>query len=253
MSAATALPDDDPSVAGGAVPGAGLLGFLQRFKQTGMAMARGVNRIARQRLHGVDLSKLGPAGFNLTLANALVSDAMAWTAALRERLLAVVRPALVPDPHKPVRAERAPQARGQTLKDLLPACVPNPTEADWHNYRNLAEPVRVGQNGMAFAEQLIAGLSDRQVVTEICGFLRRAAEELGAEADIARIEAMKEAALALCPEADEAESGAAADGVADAGGTGDGSAAQATGTGPAKMDDDEAGVGDDPPPKKPPD
>jgi hypothetical protein len=247
MTAASAAAGIDPPLAGGAMPETPsrterLLGFLQRFKQTGIAMARGVSRIARQRLHGVDLSKLGPAGFNPTLANGLVGDAMAWTAALRERLLAVVRPALVPDPHKATRTERAPQARGQTLKDLLPACVPNPTEADWHNYRDLAEPVRVGQNGVAFTEHLIAGLSDRQVVTEICGFLRRAAQELGAEADVARIDAMKAAALALCPEADPTADGPA-----------DGDEAKVPRAAASSSDESKPAAGDDPAPQKPPD
>ncbi len=229
---------------------AGLLGFLQRFMQTGKAMAQGVNRIARQRLYGVDLSRLGPAGFDPTQAYAKVVKAMAWTAALRERLLAVARPVFAMDPHKPVRAKRAPQARGKTIMEMLPDRVPNPTEADWHNYRSLAEPVRIGPGGVVYSAQEIAGLSDRQVVANICENLRLAAKELGAEADIARIDALKAGALALCPEADEAAVDAGKDEPPDVGKTG-----RASDSGDARScsDEPEDEAEDDPPPKKPPD
>jgi hypothetical protein len=54
------------------------------------------------------------------------------------------------------------------------------------------------------------GLPDRAVVSNICDKLKRAAGDLGADADVARIAAMMAAALALCPEADEAAASDAA-------------------------------------------
>ena len=59
-----------------------LLGMVLRMMRTGRAMARCVNRIALQRLMGQDLARLAPPGFNPTLANALVLQAVSWTAAL---------------------------------------------------------------------------------------------------------------------------------------------------------------------------
>ncbi len=182
-----------------------LLGLVQRMMQTGMAMARGINLIARQRLAGQALSRLGPAGFNPTLASALVVQAVAWTAALRERLLVMaVRPPFTPGLAK---AQRGPQSRG------APFCPPEnlaePTPEDWHNWQELARPWRMGPGGVAVGTRAIAGLSDREVVAQICDNLRRAAAELGAEADVGRIAALEAAARALCPEADAGDEDAA--------------------------------------------
>jgi hypothetical protein len=200
---------------GGAMPGAQaspadgggrrLLGLLQRMLQTGMAMARGVNLIARQRLAGQDLSLLGPAGFNPTLASALVVQAVAWTAALRERLLVMaVRP---PFTRGLPRPDRPPQ--GRSARFCPPENLAEPTAQDWHNWQELARPWRMGPGGIAVATRAIAGLPDREVVAQICGKLSQAAAELGAEADVARIAALEAAARALCPEADDGEVGAA--------------------------------------------
>ncbi len=178
--------------------------MAQRIMRAGMAMARGVNRIARHRLAGGDLTRLAPPGFNPTFANALIVQAVGWTAALRERLRAVaVPPAFVPAPPQaqpePLKPERAPRARGAAF--CLPESTWEPAEDDWHDWRELARPLRIGPSGVAVAARAIAGLSDQQVVTQICGNLSRAAAELGAEADVARIAALEAAAKALCPEA----------------------------------------------------
>jgi len=203
----------DPAVAGEAMPGVRLLGAVQRMMRTGMAMARGVNRIARHRLMGQDLSQLAPPGFNPTLANALILQAVSWTAALRERLRALaVPPSFVPDAPK---SERGPRERGGAFS--LPAGRPAPTDDDWHDWRELARPWRIGPSGVAVAERAIAGLTNGQVVTRICGNLGRAATELGAEADVARIAALEAAARALCPDAD-ADAHPAGDAPADAAG-----------------------------------
>jgi hypothetical protein len=174
-----------PGAQGPGTEGGGrrLLGLVQRMIQTGMAMARGVNLIARQRLAGQDLSLLGPAGFNPTLASALVVQAVAWTAALRERLMVMaVRP---PFTRGLPRPDRAPQGRS------APFCPPEnlaePTAQDWHNWQELARPWRMGPGGVAVATRAIAGMPDREVVAQICGKLSQAAAELGAEADVARI------------------------------------------------------------------
>ncbi len=208
-----------------------MLGVAQRILRAGMAMARGVNRIARHHMAGEDLSRLAPPGFNPTFANALIVQAVGWTAALRERLRAVaVPPAFVPaapqaqpEPPKP---ERGPRARGAAF--YLPEGTWEPAENDWHDWRELARPWRIGPTGLAVSARAIAGLSDQQVVTQVCDNLSRAAAELGAEADVARIAALEAAAKALCPEAalcpdadapDEAtEDDGAKDGPADPGG-----------------------------------
>ncbi len=91
------------------------------------------------------------------------------------------------------------------------------------------------------------------MVANICENLRLAAKELGAEADIPRLAALKAAALALCPEADEAEK-ASDDGAAEAGGD---TRMEVPGSSPGMTGDDgpgsESGAGGDPPPEKPPD
>ncbi len=190
-----------------------LLGLVQRMIQTGMAMARGINLIARQRLAGQDLSLLGPAGFNPTLASALVVQAVAWTAALRERLMVMaVRP---PFTRGLPRPDRVPQGRGARFSP--PENLAEPTAADWHNWQELARPWRMGPGGVAVATKAIAGMPDREVVAQICGKLSQAAAELGAEADVARIAALEAAARALCPDVDAAPD-ATEDGPVDSGG-----------------------------------
>jgi len=211
MSFSSTFSAADASDEGGAMPaGRRLLGLVQRMMQTGMAMARHVNRIAPQRLDGQPLARLGPAGFNVTYAHALVGLAVAWTAALRERVLAVAgRPSFTPDMPK---AERRP--RGRSAADYLPDELPEPTADDWHNFWDLAKPVRMGPGGVAVAAQLMAGKSNREVVTEICDMLSRASAELGAEADMARIAELEAAARALCAEMEAPPE----DGAADSGG-----------------------------------
>jgi hypothetical protein len=252
MSFASALPVADPAVAGESVPvGQRMMGMAQRIMRAGMAMARGVNRIARHRLAGEDLSRLAPPGFNPTFANALIVQAVGWTAALRERLRAVVVPPEFVT--EPPQAERGPRARGAAFR--LPEGTWEPAEDDWHDWRELARPLRIGPSGVAVAARAIAGLSDQQVVTQICGNLSRAAAELGAEADVARIAALEAAAKALCIEADvsaeEAPEEIIEDAVADAGeaepGASGGWASPSRETGPA------AGTEHEPPLPPPPD
>ncbi len=244
MSFATALPVADPPVAGGVVPGGALpgrrlLGLVQRMMRTGMAMARRINRIARQRMAGEDLARLAPAGFNPTATNFLVVEAVSWTAALRERLLALAGPRALA-PGLP-REERAPRGRAGATADLLTDCVAEVAEDPWHNWRELARPWRMGPGGVAFAARAIAGLSDREVVSQICDKLSRAATQLGAEADVARIAALEAAALALCPEAEDATEDAAA---AAGGAEGDSDARDAE----SPSDQTKAKAGRDPPP-----
>jgi hypothetical protein len=217
--------------------------LVQRMIQTGMAMARGINLIARQRLAGQDLSLLGPAGFNPTLASALVVQAVAWTAALRERLMVMaVRP---PFTRGLPRPDRAPQGRS------APFCPPEnlaePTAQDWHNWQELARPWRMGPGGIAVATRAIAGMPDREVVAQICGKLSQAAAELGAEADVARIAALEAAARALCPEADAAAD-PTEDGPVDSGGAEGGPGVWDVGSPP---DGAAAGAGRDRPPPAP--
>jgi hypothetical protein len=189
-----------------------MLGLVQRMMSAGMAMARRVNRIARHRLAGGDPARLAPAGCNPTLANALVVQAVSWTAALRARLSgAAAEPAMVPGlprlepiPHTPGRAAE-PRADAPAAPMEAQAGA---AEDDWHDWRALARPWRMGPGGVAVAARAIAGLSDREVVARICGNLRRAAAELGAEAEIGRIAALEGAARLLCPEAaDDPDSG----------------------------------------------
>jgi len=239
MSAAAALSVADPPVAGGALPGARLLGFVQRMMRAGMGMARGINRIARQRMEGQDLSRLAPAGFNPTSTNALVVEAVSWTAALRERLRAlVVRPAFAPGLPK---AERAPQARGAA--PYLTEITYEVSADDHHDWPELARPLRIGPGGVAFAARMIAGLPDRAVVSVICGKLKQAAAALGAEADVGRIEALEAAARALCPDVDAPEESASGSSGADG-------APGARAAGPPS-DEPETEAEHDPPPEPP--
>jgi hypothetical protein len=237
---------EDPPFEGGAMPGVRLLGFVQRMMGAGMAMARGINRIARQKLEGQDLARMAPAGFNATATNGLIVQAVAWTAALRERLLALAgRPSFVPrsSGSRAPRGQGAPRGRG--AGSYLPETVPEPTEGDWHDWRELARPWRMGSGGIAVATRMIAGLSNAEVVTEICAKLSQAAAQLGAEADVGRIAEMEAAARALCPDAEAApeEAGNPA-GEADCGSGGweaaapsDGPRAEADGQAPPKPPD----------------
>jgi hypothetical protein len=187
------------------MPGVRLLGFVQRMLLTGMAMARGINRIARQKLEGQDLARMAPQGFNATRTNGLVVQAVAWTAALRERLLAVAgRPSFVPKSSgsRAPKGQGAPRGRG--TGSYLAEAVPEPTEGDWHDWLELARPWRMGPSGVAVATRMIAGLSNAEVVTAICSKLSQAADQLGAEADVGRIAEIEAAARALCPDVDAA-------------------------------------------------
>ncbi len=173
-----------------------LLGYGQRMMDAGRQVVRHINLIARQRLEGQPLSRLGPAGFNPTAVNALAVEAVGWTAALRERLQAVVPPTFR-FRTKPSLEEPTPPGRG--VAHFLPKEVPNPTEDDWHVWRELAKPFRLGPGGVAAAMRLIAGMSNAAVVRGICERLRKALIQLGTEADVPLIAALQAAALALCP------------------------------------------------------
>jgi hypothetical protein len=170
---------------------------------TGMAMARGINRIARQRLEGQDLARMAPAGFNATATNGLIVQAVAWTAALRERLLVLAgRPSFVSrsSGSRAPKGQGAPRGRG--AGSYLPETVPEHVAGDWHDWLELAKPWRMGPSGVAVATRMIAGLSNAEVVTEICAKLSQAAAQLGADADVGRIAEMEAAARALCPDVD---------------------------------------------------
>jgi hypothetical protein len=231
------------------MPGARLLGLVQRMLHTGMAMARGINRIARQRLEGQDLARMAPAGFNATATSGLIVQAVAWTAALRERLLALAgRPSFVPRAGSRA-GSRAPKGqgapRGRGAGSYLPETVPEAVAGDWHDWRELARPWRMGSGGIAVATRMIAGLSNAEVVTEICAKLSQAAAQLGAEADVGRIAEMAAAARALCPDAETAPE--------EAGDSG-GKAESASGGWEARPAPCEAAAGaDGEPPPKPPD
>jgi hypothetical protein len=197
--------------------GARLLGFVQRMLLTGMAMARGINRIARQKLDGQDLARMAPQGFNATWTNGLVVQAVAWSAALRERLLVLAgRPSFVARSAGPRAPKGQGSPRGRGTGSYLPEAVPEPEAGDWHDWRELARSWRMGPGGIAVATRMIAGLSNAEVVAAICAKLRQAADQLGAEADVARIAAIEAAARALCPDVD-----AAPDAADDSGGTAD--------------------------------
>ncbi len=236
-----------------------LLGLVGRISETGMALARGIGRIARQRLHGQDIRKMAPPGFSAMRAHLLVVQALAWTAALRERLLTLpaVRPSFVAATGGP-RAARGPQGHGAS--HYLPDAVPNPTEDDWHDdWCELAKPVRIGPAAVAVAMQQIAGKSNDEVVAGVCDKVSQALVDCGAGADVAALEAIAAAARALLPEVE----GAAADGVAvdppveDAGGP-EVSTAEAAPVRPWAAADvalawPEREADDGPPPKPPPD
>jgi len=215
-----------------------LLGLVHRIGQTGMAVVRGISRIAQQRLHGQDIRRMAPARFSATHTHYLVVQAMAWTAALRERLLALpaVRASFTAGTARP-NPQRGPQGRGAA--HYLPQAVPNPTEADWHDWRELAKPVRIGPAAVAAAMQQIADKSNDAVVAEVCEKLTKALVDFGAEADVAALEAMAAEARALLPEVERA----ADEGAAEAAGAADVAKAAAART----------GAEDDPPPKSPPD
>jgi hypothetical protein len=177
---------------------------------------------------------------------------VAWTAALRERLLALAgRPLLPLAPGLPKpepKPERAPQ--GRRAASVWTEITYEATEADWMvDWPELAKPLRLGPGGVAHAARMIADKSDREVVTHICDYLQRAAAQLGAEADVARIAALQAAALALCPDADDAGDRPADPGAA--------RAAPAEPAGSEPVGSDPAGSAeaaeDDPPPRKPPD
>lgn len=210
---------------GGAVrvAGAPLVGIVQRMRRTGIAMARCLNGIAQQGMLGRKLPVWAPETFNPTVTNAYVMLAVAWSAALRERLFATVL--------RPVLAANVPAARTGTQAQVAPNSARAPRAAgsgadggvvDWHGrsdparvgeeaarqyayWLEYAKPLRVGPKGVAVAVQQIDGLSDVAVVAQIGKYLRSAAEQLGAEADIVRIEALEKAALALCPPPESAE------------------------------------------------
>jgi hypothetical protein len=171
----------------------------------GMEMARHINVIARQRLEGQPLSRLGPPGLNPTAVHALVFEAVAWTAALRERLQAVTPPAFKFSNGKD-RSERSPPGRGAAY--YLRKEVPNPTpEDEGHNWRGLAQALRLGAGGLAVAIRLIEGLSNSAVVADICDKLKRAAAMLGAgDPARARLATLAAQAMALCVE-EAAEAG----------------------------------------------
>jgi hypothetical protein len=210
MSAATALPGDTPPLAGGAVPGGRrVLVLVERMRRTGMALAACINRIARQRLEGQDIRRMAPPGFSATATHALVVQAVAWTLALRERLLALyaVRPALAVAASAP-RTERAP--RGHGADHYLPNELPNPTEDDWHDWWDLAKPLRIGPGGVAVATRQIAGKSSQQVVADVNANLSTALAQLGSAADVTVIGAVAAEAQALLRAAEAAEETAAA-------------------------------------------
>jgi hypothetical protein len=249
MSAAFTASVDDPPLAGGAVPGVALLRIAQRFMKAGMAFARSVTRIAQHKLMGEDLSRLAPAGFDATATDALVVEAVAWTVALRERLRALAGRPLVPlvpgVPGVP-KAERAPQARGAAKRVTVSYQA---APGDPHNWPALAKPWRIGPTGVAKALEQIEGKSNREVVSHICDFLRRAAMRLGAEADLPRLAALEAAARALCPEDEAAPDAAAGSGTAKA-------APGACAAGPPSGEPPSRGPQsrvDDDPPKQPPD
>ncbi len=225
--------------------GARLLGLVQRMLLTGMAMARGINRIARQKLEGQDLARMAPQGFNATWTNGVVVQAVAWSAALRERLLAVAgRPSFVSSSSGPRARKGQGEPRGRGTGSYLPETVPEPEAGDWHDWRELARPWRMGPSGVAVATRMIAGLSNAEVVTQICAKLSQAADQLGAEADVARIAAIEAAARALCPDVDVVP-----DAAGDSGGTADGeSGGWETRPPPCGA---ESGVDRAPPPKPP--
>jgi hypothetical protein len=145
------------------MPGARLLGLVQLMLQTGMAMARGINRIVRQRPSFVPRS-----------------GSRSGT--------------------RSPKGQGAPRGRG--AGSYLPETVPEHVAGDWHDWLELAKPWRMGPSGVAVATRMIAGLSNAEVVAGICAKLSQAAAQLGADADVGRIAEMEAAARALCPDVD---------------------------------------------------
>jgi hypothetical protein len=238
--------------AGGALSGGRLLGLVQRIMRTGMAYARCVSGIARERLTGTDLARLAPAGFSATATHYLVVEAVSWTAALRQRLRALADRRLLPIAAGLPQPDRAPRGRGAAW--FLPAASPEAAADPWNDWRELAKPLRIGPGGVAMALQAIEKLSIRQVVTQICDKLKRAAAALGADADLVRIAALEAAALALCPGA-EAAPKAAGEAEAKDGGKAKG-ASGTRAVGPPQDDEPEDNgpedeAEDDPPPEPP--
>jgi hypothetical protein len=204
MSTAPAPSVDNPRVAGGAGSGAKLLDLAQRFMRTGMAFARRVNGIARERLRGADVAQLAPAGFNATATHYLIVEALAWTAALRQRLrdgLAVVQ---LPMAAGLPRPDWTPQRRAVATASLLPAACPEAAADPWHDWRELAKPLRIGAGGLAAAARAMDGLSVPEVASNVSDKLQRAAADLGSDADVGRIAAIEAAMRALCAQAEAA-------------------------------------------------
>ncbi len=228
-----------------------LLGMMQ----TGLAMARHMERVVREHLAGQDLA---PAGFDAFRTDARIGEAVAWAAALRERVRARLLPGFAPALPEERQGEgelvmRTPRSRG-VVRTIEVVVRPEWTEGVMRAWIELARPWRLGPDAVAFAAQKIAALSDRDVVAVICEKLQQAAAAFGAEADIPRIAAMEAAARALCPEADEGatEEGRSADGGGGSGEAGDAPTTWVAGTSPAKVsnlldDEPEPEGGRDPP------
>jgi len=221
-------------------PGARLLRVLQRFMQSGMAMARRLNHVAERKVKGQDFGGLSPAGFDATLTNALVVQAVAYTAALRARLRALVGQPLAPLVPEVPPADRAFRGRGKPARVTVVYEVPADEPHDWVA---LTQPLRIGPSGVAVTLRLIAHKSNREVVTDISDFLRGAVGQLGTEADVPRIAALEATARALCDEIEAAE--AAADADAAAGGV--------RPEGGRAASDQPGSAVDDDPPARPPD
>jgi hypothetical protein len=105
-------------------------------------MAQGVNRIAREYLAGADLARLAPPGFNPTATHYLIVEAVSWTLALRQRLLAAVVPPAYAS--RLLKTERAAQARG--VVPYLPRGMAA-VDDDGHDWVDLARPWRMGPGG----------------------------------------------------------------------------------------------------------
>jgi hypothetical protein len=231
-----------------------MLAVMTCFTRTGWAMARQLNRVARQRLEGVELERLAPAGFNPTYVEALILQAIAWTAALRERLLARSGPArVVPGVPKdrPIDGPRPKQARARVY--AFAEGVVRDRSVDWHNWPELAKTWRIGPSGVVEASRQISGMSNQAVIDQITENLQIVMASWAAVADLPRLAALE--ALARTRLA-EVEVAFAASPVEEAsiergsGGAGDATAAWVAGTSPAMVGND---LGGEPPPKPPDD
>ncbi len=238
-----------------------LLDLVQRFMRTGMAFARRVNGIARERLRGADLAELAPAGFNATATHYLIVEAVAWTAALRQRLrdaMAVAGTAMAAGLPRP---DWTPSRRAIATASLLPAGCPEAAADPWNDWRELAKPLRIGAGGLAAAARAMDGLSVPEVASNVSDKLQRAATDLGSDADVGRIAAIEAAMRALCAQAEAAAEppGASVPEAAEEAGStapGDGAPGGARAVGPPSddapaEDAPEDGVDDDPPPEPP--